>query len=693
MKQQIKEWLSAGINFNYARTETNNNGQSEDSGSIFWFVDNIPAIYPLYRRDAEGQFVEDPIFGGNQFDYGTEFARGFGSLTNAIADATYDISRNKRNSLNGNANMDFTIVDGLTFENRLGVQYYHDQYISRGNKYYGGSASQNGSIYLQRNEVTNYNLLNLVRYKKPIGTHNLEFLAAHEATQWTRNRLISSGYNLVDPDLLDISNAVVTNPSNSYSDEYALESYFGQANYDFDDTYFLSATIRRDGSSRFRNDKWGTFGSVGAAWLISNEGFMDNLPVFNSLKLKASYGLIGDQAGVGYYPGYNLFNVDNLNNSPAFSFDVKGNQELTWETSKMFQTGIEFDLGNYLSGGIDYYVKNTDDLIFDVRQAPSVGYAILTQNAGTMQNRGLEFDLTGYIVRTEDYRLNLSVNGEMFTNELTSMPIDPSTGEPKAIDVQTPFGWSTGHSVYDYYMREYAGVDPEDGLSMWNVYYVDANNNDAVDAGEGILSLTDYLDKNAEVSESDIKQTTTKTYANATQKFVGKSAIPDVRGAFNLQAGYKGFDLSAQLLYSIGGYAYDYVYAGLMTNTNVGGNNWHEDILNRWQQPGDVTDVPRLSNDYDANVSSLSTRFLTKASYLALNNVRLSYTLPSTYATNWGLGGLSVWVSGDNLYIRTAREGLNPSTAEAGSSNETNSQSRYQYSPLSTLTAGVRIKL
>ncbi len=689
VRQEITEWLTGGVNFAYARSETNRNGQSSDSGSIFWFSDNIPSIYPLYQRDAEGNLITDPIFGGNQFDYGerTGFSRAFGGLTNAIADATYDVNRDKRNELNGSANLDITIFEGLTFENRLGAQYYQNNYINRGNKYYGGSASQNGSIFLARTELFNYNLLNLLRYSKNFGEHSLEVLAAHEATDWSRSYLSASAYNLVDPNILEIGNAVVTNPSNSYTEEYALESYFAQANYDLDKKYFLSATIRRDGSSRFREDKWGTFGSVGAAWLISSEDFMNSQSLFNSLKLKASYGLIGDQAGVGFYPGYDLFDVDNLNDNPAFAFDTKGNPDLTWETSKMFQTGIEFEvLNSRILGSIDYYVKNTDDLIFDVRVAPSLGYAILTQNAGSLRNRGLEFDFTGNAFEGKDYRLSLNVNGEIFSNEITSMPIDPATNRPKAIDVQSPYGWSEGHSVYDFYMREWAGVS-YNGLSMWNVYYNDANGNDIVDEGEGITSLTDYLANNPEISEGDLKRSTTTAYANATQKYVGKSAIPDVRGAFNIGAGYKGFDLNVQMLYSLGGYAYDYTYAGLMSNTNIGGNNWHVDILDRWQQQGDVTNVPRLSNNRDANVSSVSTRFLTKADYLVLNNVRLSYTVPATYTSKIGVGGLSVWVSGDNLWLKTKRDGFNPSTAEAGSSNT------YRYSPLSTVTAGLRIKI
>ena len=194
-----------------------------------------------------------------------------------------------------------------------------------------------------------------------------------------------------------------------------------------------------------------------------------------------------------------------------------------------------------------------------------------------------------------------------------------------------------------------------------------------------------YLADNPDVSMSDLSEGTTKTYSEATQYFTGQSAIPDVRGAFNLAAGYKGFSISAQFLYQIGGYAYDGAYANLMHNDVIGGNNWHTDILNRWQQPGDVTNVPRLSNDVDLNVNSSSTRFITKADYLALNNVRVGYSIPQVWTEGIGVNSLSIYVSGDNLFLFSERDGFNPSTNIAGSS------STYRYSPLSTVSGGIRV--
>lgn len=683
LNHEVKSWLDASMNIGYSRSETNTGGQAEDSGSVFWFVDNIPSIYPLFLKDADGNNIPDPYFGGSEYDYGD--GRGFGGLTNAIADANFNRDRHYRNDLNGNAALNFNIIDGLTFENRLGFQYYHNKYVSLTNKFYGSAASQNGSIYQQRSEMTTYNLLNLLRYKKGFGDHNFEALVAHESTDWRRNVLSASAYNLVENGSEDFNNAIVSNPVGSYTLAYTLESYFSQINYDYKNTYYLSGSVRRDGSSRFLKNKWGNFGSVGAAWILSNEEFLQSTDWISFLKLKASYGLIGEQAGIGYYPGYDLYNIDNLNDNPAFSFGTKGNPDLTWETSKMFQTGVEFSLGNYLTGSLDYYVKNTTDLIFDRRVGPSIGYALIKVNGGSLRNQGLEFDLTGKILNTDDYHLNIGVNGELFKNKLTSMPIDPATGLEKPLDIQGNYGWAVGHSVYDFYMREWAGVDPEDGKGMWKAYYLDNNGNGQADAGEYISSMSQFINDNPD-RKGDLKETTTKSYANATRSFVGKSAIPKLRGAINLSAGYKDFDLSIQMLYSFGGYAYDGAYARLMNNDPVGGNNWHTDIMNRWQNEGDITDVPRLSNGYDTQVASASTRFLTKANYVTLNNVRLGYNVPSNFLNSIGVAGASVWVSADNLWAHTQRKGFYAFTSEAGSSD------MYRYAPLSTVSAGVKVR-
>jgi TonB-linked SusC/RagA family outer membrane protein len=688
LNHEVKSWLSTGMNINYSNATTNNNGQASNSNSVFWFVDNIPSIYPLFLRDASGNKVADPIFGGFQYDYGAGAqSRGFGGLTNAIADASYNTLRAKRNDIFGNASATLKFTKNLSLENRFGMQYYNNAGVTLTNKYYGSAATQNGSISQTKTELLNTNLLTMLRYAQRFNqAHNVEFLAAHEASNNRTSIANASGYNLITDYSLELNNAVVSNPVSSYSNTNKLESYFSQLSYDYEGTYYLSGTVRRDGSSRFKNDKWGTFGSVGLGWVLTKMNFLKQQNLVSYLKLKASYGLLGDQAGVGNYPGFDRWDLANLNNNAAITFSTRGNEELTWETSKMFQTGVDFRLGSFLDGTVEYYVKNTDNLIFDRRTAPSLGYALITVNDGQLRNQGIEFDLTGHILNNKNYFLNVGVNGEHFNNKITAMPIDPATGEQKPIDVQSPYGWSVGHSIYDFYTRNFAGVDPATGVSTWTVYYADQNGDNKFTSGEQVVDLAKWNYDNPGKSNT-LKTDITKTYSQATQYYIGKSALPKVRGAFNVNGGFKGFELDVQLLYSFGGYAYDYAYAGLMGNSIIGGNNWSTDIRRRWQKAGDITDVPRLSSDYDLNVTSSSSRFLTKADYISLNNIRLGYSLPSSLLqrTNF-VDHATFFVSGDNLWLNVERNGFNPSTAEAGESNT------YRYSPLSTITAGLQVK-
>jgi hypothetical protein len=216
------------------------------------------------------------------------------------------------------------------------------------------------------------------------------------------------------------------------------------------------------------------------------------------------------------------------------------------------------------------------------------------------------------------------------------------------------------------------------------MYFDDKNSDGVFNTGDvKIGSMADYEAANP---SANVAKTTTSVYADGTQKFVGKSAIPKVRGAFRLNASYKNFDLSTQFIYRLGGYVYDNAYAGLMANGTAGSNNWSTDIRGRWQQPGDITDIPRLSAGADANVASQSTRFLTKADYIGLNNVRLGYTMPSKFTDKLALSKFNIFVSGDNIWFSSKRKGLNPSTSESGNSNT------YRYSPLSTFSMGLRLE-
>ena len=324
-------------------------------------------------------------------------------------------------------------------------------------------------------------------------------------------------------------------------------------------------------------------------------------------------------------------------------------------------------------------------MFFTRNVGPSNGFATIQVNDGEMLNSGVEFDLDFKVVNTPKFRLNVGINGQLLNNELVALPIDPTTGEEQRFDQEGSFGRTAGRSLYDWYMPVYAGVNSDNGAAQWERYFDDVDNNGEYGSGDVIItSLTGYQNDNPDAT---IVQDITEVYAEAADRFIDKTAIPDISGAFRLNASYGGFTLSALFNYSLGGYSYDSAYANLMDNDYAGTNNFSTDIRNRWMAPGDVTDIPRQDARFQIQQSATSTRFLTKSDFLALNNIRLGFDMPTTFVERMGLENLNLFITGDNLALWSQRTGFNPSTSVTGNSNI------YTYSPLSTIVFGVNLTL
>lgn len=711
LTSNLKDWLKIGANMGYSYSESTNNGQIAGSENVFEFADKMAPIYPVFARYPDtGDLVPDPIFGGAQYDYGSPTGttapvpftrnRPNANLLNPIGSAVLDFDGRDIHSFNGNLSAEIKINDEFTFETRFGGQFSFFRRNNASNHIYGTGANTNGNITVTDQLRWSKTFLQLLRYNKTFGDHNINALVAHESFEqlFTQDRQFKQ--DIVLPGVYNLSNYLQeTSPSDGWSNGSGIDSYFSQVNYNYAGKYYLTGSLRTDGSSRFVNDQWGVFGSIGGAWVLSEEDFMED-SIFSYLKVKASWGITGDQQGVSTSLGFNTFNAGFVGGSLALSENLVGDPNLTWETSKMLQGGVELSVGDYIDANFDYYRKNTDNLFFNQRVGPSAGFSSVRVNDGEVLNAGFEFDVTGHIINKEDFKLDLSVNGEILSNEMKVMPLDPSTGLPKIIDENSSldgaYAYSVGRSIFDFYMREWAGVDPSDGAPMWYQYYDDKNNNDVLDAGEGDFSTLEdgsasstssLFEYQQTAGNANIKRTVTKTYANGTQVYLNKSFIPTVRGAFRISGKWKGFDFSTQFTYSLGGYAYDGQYGELMSDRfGAAGNNFHSDILNRWQNPGDITDVPLLSDNAITNSTSQSSRFITSTDFIALNNARIGYTVPSTFMANSGIDALNLWVSGDNLFIKTARNGFNPSVRETGSS------ARRIYAPATTITLGVRVK-
>lgn len=706
LSEQITPWLKATTSLAYTYSKTNQPGQSSDQANNgFQFVNSIPALYPVYERDENGNLIPDTNVGGYRYDY--SLSRPYASGINPAGALLLDTDATTGHAVNGNGTVEARFLKYFKATANVGLQYVGNNRSEITNPYYGDAAGQ-GYITKYQTNYLSFTANQILSWKQSFGLNNFDAFIGHESSSSKTSLMYGQKGNMVRPNNTEWSNAVKMNYIESYTYAYAIESYFAQLRYDYDNKYFLNGSIRTDGSSRFaRGHRWGTFGSVGAAWAVTREDFMKPTASWlKDLKVKASWGYLGNQdfntspVAAGYYPYNDLYTINNLNDQYTFSFKYKGNPDLTWEKTSSFNAGVEFNIADILEGEVDYFSKVTSDMLFSKQVAPSMGYATTPVNDGRLKNNGIEFSLTAHLLNKKDYKFDFRVNGGWYKNEMTKMPIDASTGKEKALENATYYGWAKGHSLYDFYLREYAGVDPKTGNALYNAYY------DVADDGTKTL-ITDMETYKAANGINKLEVKTTDDYNAATKKFVGKSGIPDLQGGFGFNLYAKGFTLDATFSYGIGGYGYDYVYAQLMSNGQVGVDNWHKDIERRWQKEGDITDVPRLSNDVSilsdnpadqtTYANSTSTRFLTSRSYLSLSNIRLGYTFPKEWAQKLYLSNLSVYVSANNLFYASARKGYISisapgETGELDNDKDGGVSGLSQYAPVSSVLGGIKIE-
>ncbi len=695
---QAKKWLKGNLNMSYSYAKLNNPGQGDNMNNGFAYVNGIPAIYPVFQRDADGYIMPETTAGlsGNAYDYGMyqNTARLFGSGINPAGAIQLDKSNTITHQFTGNAMLQATIIKGLKVTANFGVQYNSSLGSSLTNPFYGDAAGI-GRVDKAHNDYLSFTMNQLISYNTTIADdHSIDAFVAHE-TIINESKSMSGGMNYIArPDGLEWGNAIEMGWMSSSTGQYTLESYFASLNYNYKGKYFVNGSYRADGSSRFaKGNRWGHFGSVGVAWLLTGEEFMEDVNLLRNFKVKASWGVLGNQ-NISLYLFQDQYSLLNVNNQVAYTWGYFGNPDLTWERSNNFNAGIEFELGKYFGAEIDYFYKTTSDMLFPRSVSPSLGYSYRYVNEGKLMNTGVEFQFRINAVDTRNVKLNFRLNGAHYTNRMLEMPLE-ANGEPMIMNGS----WSVGHSLYDWYIREYMGVNPTDGQALYKMYY-DANAAKDKDGNHvAIPSVYHYEqekgnDPNANGGYGiDIRDTVTTDYAQAGSNYVGKCASPDLQGGLGIDLTVYGVDISASFMYTIGGYGYDNTYASLMNSDRAGTNNWHVDMLqspmanhNNLEQPYAGATIPKLSNGVDMYSISPSTRFLTSNSNLTLANVRIGYSFPKKWIEKIKLSNLNLWVSADNLFCISARKGYIPFSSMDGSSNA------YQYTPLSTILGGIKIQ-
>lgn len=706
---QAKKWLKGGLNIQYSYAAISNPVQDDAAANNgFLFVNQIPPIYPVYVHDpVTGAIMTDPKTGGKMYDYGDNGDENIGQTggrpysfgINPAGALEWDKQKTVRHQTVANAFLEFKLYEGLKFTLNAGVQYMNNRINSLTNKYYGDAAGVGRVANAQYNYLA-FTSNQLLEYNKSFNEHTIRVMAGHEITYFTYNYQYGYKKNIVEDNANELSNGVSMDGVEGYARTSTLESALATATYEYDNRYLITANYRADGSSKFaKGHRWGHFGSVGAAWNFTNEHFYEGTTVADWIKngkLRLSWGVLGNQ-DIGDMMFSDQYSVENVDGNKGYVWAYKGNPELTWERTSTIDLGLEFSLSKYLDVEFDYFYKKTDNMLFLRRVAPSLGYSGYYVNDAAMENQGVEFDLKAHALDMRNIKLDIRLNGGYYRNKMLQMPIDGynEDGTPKRMIMNG--GMSAGHSVYDWYLVHYEGIN-ENGEATYTAYYDATNggkfgktNAELDNTGDNyISSVYEYRLKHPDAKIE--KTTVTGTdYNYAGSDYVGKSAMPDLDGGFGIDFEAYGVTLSISCSYRIGGYGYDNMYASLMHSDKIGKQNWHKDIRNAWTPGTVVTDdnkmtlAPRLSNGAD-QYANTGDRFLTSNSYLSLNNINLGYKFPKKWIEKIKLNTLQIWVAADNLAIATARKGYNPMMSGDGSNGYSD------YSPLSTVMAGVKVQ-
>ena len=631
---KVKPWLEVGSNTSFSHSLTDAPG----GDSAVWFLRTVPSTYNIYQYDYnKGAYATDAN-GNYIYEYGSD--RPNWSGWNMLADAAYNKYITKVDQISTRNYAELTFIPGLTFRSTISIDYYINKYDGYGSAEYGYSAGEGGNAQKSYDRNVSTTWTNLLSFNRDFGQHNIGVLLGQES--FSRNVAGASAGRKGFPfaGLYELNSAAQPDYSSSYVDDYRLLSFFSRVEYNYADKYYVSGSVRTDGSSKFSPiSRWGTFWSTGASWRINNEDFLKDVTWIDNLKLKASYGAVGnDNLSSWYcYQGLYAAGYNDLANAGVVISRLP-NETLKWETNLQFNTGIDFALFRRLTGSIEWFDRKSKDLLFTMPMALSTGFSGIDRNIGDVKNYGIEATLDWAVVNTDKFRWNMNFNATHYRNVITSLP-------QKEMNSGV-FKWKEGQSRYDYWGPEYAGVNPANGNDQFwmNVFDVDADGNQVV------------VDRVITESTSDVTSDDQKKYLG--------SSIPDVFGGFTNTFQIGGVDLSVMLYYSIGGLMYDTDYSQMAAYRT--GFQLHPDLLTgSWTKDNPNAMLPRINKN---TVDVFSTKYLFDNTFLRLRNVTLGYTFPKRLMNKINVDSLRIYVQGDNLltFGNAVRRGTDPEQSISG---------------------------
>lgn len=624
LTQKVGKYGEVGANMMF--TQMNQEMNEERGSAINPFLCVAMTMNPsMTVRDEEGNYI-----GAYE-----------GSTLNPLRDILTDYNRVRMTRMFSTGYASIEPLKGLKLKETLSYDYtiqkdsrYYNPLSSAGPK--SGSDAQTAKGFIEYGKLISSTSLNYVRtfaYK-----HHLDVLAAYEIESYQTDKASGMKSKLPSDILTEPDNAAVLNSFISSTQDYRMISYLSRLNYDYDDRYYLAGSFRRDGSSRLSPDnRWGNFWSVSGMWNISNEAFMKPAKkILNDLKIRASYGVNGNQPNSLYgYMGLYSYGQNYMGASGSYE-SSQPNTNLGWEKNYNLNIGLDFAFINRIFVSLEYYNRDTKDLLYNLPISATTGFTSYLANVGQLNNKGVEFELRTLNFVSNDFNWTTVFNLTHNRNKIVSL-----NGQLDQTIEGTWYIHKVGLPYYTFYVKEFAGVNPQNGKAE---YYKNKTNED----GTIDRSLT--------------------TDPNEAESIPYKSVNPKVSGGLTNILNYKWLDLSFTLTYSLGGYSYDKLGTSIENGTEsiyTSRYNLPVYALERWQQPGDQTDVPRFVFGEKASVTN-SSRYIHSTDHLRLKNLTLGFTLPDQWTRKALINKARIYFSGSNLLTWAKWKQYDPETPVNG---------------------------
>ncbi|MCG1036199.1 SusC/RagA family TonB-linked outer membrane protein [Polaribacter sargassicola] len=609
---KINDWSRFGTNlsFSYDETQTNNYGSNSTNRGLALLAQPFYSPY-----DENGDNIEGVIPGWGRYNP-RYLADNFPSVTNKV-------------QVNPTAFIEVEPIENLILKTQAGIEFYDSRNSSKRLPSYIGSLA-NGYSSENFSRIINTTVTNTLQYSYSLkDIHNFSLIAGQETIKndYEYFYAYSAGQN--DDRLTLLSSGPNNRNVNHSESQYIFSSYFTNLEYNYDKKYYGDISFRRDGSSRFGKDnKYANFWAAGVMWDIKKEDFMQDITWLNELKFRTSYGTSGN-SNIGNYESLASVGTGVYEGNTGWFLTTPGNSGLTWEEQKKLTSGLTFGLFEKATLSVEYYNRRTTSMLIDVPQPYTTGWSSITSNVGELENAGVDITLNFDIIKNSDLHISPYVTFNYNKEKIIELFQDrdywiiPNTG----------VSWIKGQPR-TFFRAIFAGINSETGAPEWYV------------PGDDITKTT-----------KDPNNVTSVFNAADLQQSTGQSRYAPVNGGFGLNAGYKGFNLQVDFSFSSGKYLFNNDAYFFENPTVFGGFNQSKDVLDYWQQPGDVTTYP--STDYQ--FTQFDSRLIENASFLRMKNISFGYQVPTDFLPKNGfLKSLNLYITGRNLLTFTKYTGPDP---------------------------------